>query len=138
MLKMKLPTDLELLQFIYKKYYHFYKSFSREEKNRGTKIFVPISIEEIAKYFHIDEDIIFGRLYYYLEEKYGYQKKDGTYVFFFTTKAGADKHCVNFPLLSSVLASLQEQNKKYWMTTVIAFYATLLAAIAIIISLMHH
>jgi hypothetical protein len=108
MLKMKLPTDLELLQFIYKKYYHFYKSFSREEKNRETKIFVPISMDEIAKYFHIDEDIIFGRLYYYLDQKYGYQRKDGTNVPFFTLMAGTDKHCVNFPLLSSVLASLQE------------------------------
>ena len=96
---MKLPTDLELLQFIYKKYYDIYSSFSREEKTRATKIYVPISIKEIANNFHIDEDIIFGRLYYYLDEKYGYKKEDNSFVSFFSTAINEDRHCVNFALL---------------------------------------
>ena len=133
---MKLPTDLKILQFIYKKYYGIYCSFSREEKTRETKIYVPINIKEIANNFHIDEDIIFGRLYYYLDEKYGYRKEDKSLVSFFTLSINEDKHCVNFALLSSVLAILQEDNRRFWFTNMIAVYSIFLAALAIIISLL--
>jgi hypothetical protein len=131
---MKLPTDLRLLKFIYKKYYGVFISFSKEEKTRATKIFVPVSIKEIAIHFNVDEDIIFGRLYYYLNKKYGYRDEDNSLVSIFAS-LNEDGHCVNFALLSSVLASLQEDNSRFWTTTIIAFYATVLAAIAVIVSL---
>jgi len=132
---MKLPTDLELLQFIYKKYYDIYSSFSREDKTRETKIYVPISIKEIADNYNIDDDIIFGRLYYYLDGKYRYRNEDNSLVSFFTLNIQKDRHCVNFVLLSSVLANLQEDHRRFWTTTIIAFYTTVLAALAIIVSL---
>jgi len=130
---MKLPTDLMLLQFIYDKYYNVFISFSKEEKSRSAKIFVPINIKEIADRFNVDEDIIFGRLYYYLDRKYGYRNDDNSTVSFFA-RLNDDGHCVNFALLSSVLASLQEENRKVQTTTIIAFYATFLAALAVIVS----
>lgn len=132
---MRIPTDIELLRFIYKEYYQKFINFSKEEKTRSTKIYVPISIKEIADHFNIDEDIIFGRLYYYFNNKYSYKDVNNVSVQFFTVVVAKDRHCVHFPLLTSVLASMQEENRRFWTTTLIAFYATLLAAIAIIISI---
>lgn len=53
---------------------------------------------------------LFGRLYYYLDKKHGYKQDDGTLVPLFSLKVGEDTHCVNFPLLVSVLASLQSEH----------------------------
>jgi len=44
----RLPTDLEILEDIYQRYYAVFSSFSREDPKRSTKVFVPIDIETIA------------------------------------------------------------------------------------------
>ncbi|MCP4978621.1 MAG: hypothetical protein GY931_20940 [Maribacter sp.] len=62
---------------------------------------------------HVDKDIIFGRLYYHFEEKYSYQKPNEAWVNFFLIEFDGDKHVINFPLLSSVLSGLKEENKKH-------------------------
>ena len=72
MSKPRIPTDREILQEIYDRHYETYVSFSKEKPSRSAKIMVPIDIEIIAKHFKVDVDIIFGRLYYHLEKKFGY------------------------------------------------------------------
>jgi len=52
-------------------------------------------------------------LYYDLENRYGYTKDDGSKVHFFSLGAGEDRHCVNLPLLASVLAGLRYENKRF-------------------------
>lgn len=125
----KIPTDLKILELIYKKYYYDYVSFEKNSKNRESKIFVQINCKDIAKEINVDNDIIFGRLYYLFEEKYGYVRKDGSKVSFFILGIGNDnKRYVNFPLLASVLANLQQDKNKH-RTSI------LLASLAIVISL---
>ncbi|MDH4610800.1 hypothetical protein [Pseudomonas sp. BN102] len=76
----------------------------------------------IANELDTDGDIIFGRLYYHMEQKYGYRRDDGSRVAFFLLQAGNDHKCVNFPLLASVLAGMQEEDSKFkvstWLSTV--------------------
>lgn len=128
------PTDLEILEEIYKMYYSKFISFSREKPNRSSKIYVPIDIESIAKHFSVDLDIIFGRFYYHLEPKYGFAQADGTKVPFFALQVGSEKHAVHFPLLAAVIASLREEKNKHLLSTWISFAAIFISIISLITS----
>jgi hypothetical protein len=130
-----LPTDLQILNTIYNKYYDKFKSFSKKDSDRSCKIFIPIDIALIAKELEVDVDIIFGRLYYHLEQKYGYKSSDGAKVAFFTLKVGADKHCINFPYMASVLANLRDREKKDSAATNIAIFSLIIAGLSIVVSI---
>lgn len=130
---MKVPTDLQVLQAIYEEYHHEFSRFSRgSENNRQTKIFVPINCQKIAQSLGVDGDIVFGRLYYHLEQKHGYKRSDGSNVAFFTLQAGSDRHCVNFPLLASVLASLQDEDSRARHATMLAWVAIAVSTVSVI------
>ncbi|OGU37354.1 MAG: hypothetical protein A2068_11900 [Ignavibacteria bacterium GWB2_35_6b] len=127
-------TDLRLLKYIHKEYYNSFTNFSDENKTRSAKIYVPIDCNKIAKKFKIDEDIIFGRLYYHLEKKYGYKADDNTHVPFFTLRVGKDSHCINYPLLDSVLSSLVDANKKFQLATAISIVSFIVALVSLLFS----
>lgn len=130
----KTPSDLKLLNAIYNQYYEDFINHSTDNKLRESKIYVPIDCAKIADQLGVDADIVFGRLYYHLQNKYGYTQDDGTIVPFFTKNIGNDKHCVHFPYLSSVLAALRVENNRYTITTWIAIAALVISSIAIGIS----
>lgn len=126
---MKSPSDLKILNTIYKMYYKKFEAFTvGAENGRVSKPYIPIDCQLIARKLKIDGDIVFGRLYYHLQEKYGYTRGDGSKVAFFTLVLAGDRHCINFPLMASVLAGLQEESGK-------AQRATLLSTLAIVISI---
>lgn len=126
---MKSPTDLKILNTIYKMYYKKFEAFTvGAENGRVSKPYIPIDCKLIARKLKVDGDIVFGRLYYHLQEKYGYTRDDGSKVAFFTLVLAGDRHCINFPLMASVLAGLQEESSK-------AQRATLLSTLAIVISI---
>lgn len=128
---MKTPSDRKVLEIIYKLYYEEFTKHSGEkdvQNGRKSKIYVPIDCKMIARELSVDSDIVFGRLYYHMEEKYGYMRPDGSKVAFYTTIAGEDNRCVNFPLLASVLAGLQQENSKF-------LWATVMSGIALAVSI---
>ena len=129
------PTDLEILEEIYESYYSTFISFSREKPNRSTKVYVPIDIEAIAKHFAVDPDIIFGRLYYHLESKYGFIQQDGSNVHFFALQSGSDKHTVQFPLLAAVIANLREERNKHLVATWLSIAAIITSVVSLVVSL---
>ena len=131
----KPPTDLEILEDIYKCYYSTFISFSREKPTRSTKVYVPIDIEAIAKRFKVDPEIIFGRLYYHLEPKYGFTQPDGSKVHFFILQAVSDKHSVQFPLLATVIASLREERNKQLLATWLSIAAIIISLVSLAVSL---
>ncbi len=112
----KIPTDLQILDWIYEKYYPEFTNFTRETPTRNAKVYVPIDIEALGKHFKIDADIIFGRLYYYLDNKHAYQQADESWVHLFAKNAGSDRHVINFPVLSSLLANMRQERKRYRLT----------------------
>jgi hypothetical protein len=130
------PTDLEILRRLYDNYYQVYAAYSRANKERETKIYVPVDIAAIASDFEIDDDIIFGRLYYYLNRKHGYKQDDGSSVHLFTLQAGNDRHCVHFPLLASVLAELTWEKRKFHVATTLSIISLCIAVISIVLSLL--
>jgi hypothetical protein len=135
MVMKKLPTDLEILEEIYNSYYSTFSSFSKEAPNRFTKVYVPIDVEYIARHFTVDPDIIFGRLYYHLDNKYSFTEPDGIKVQFFLRQAGSDKDSVQFPLLASVLAGLKEEQNKNRVSTWLSVTAIVISIVSLVFSL---
>jgi hypothetical protein len=127
------PTDLQILEEIYKRYYPSFSSFSRVDPTRGAKVLVPIDIVGIAKCFGIDPDII-GRLYYHLDPKYGFVQPDGSKVSFFLVQAGSDRHCVHCPLLAAVIARLREERNKHLFATGLSIAAVVISLVSLVIS----
>ena len=125
------PTDLEILEEIYRRYYAAFAEYSKESQNRSTKVYVPIDINQLAEHFGIDGDIVFGRLYYHLEPKYGFTQQDDSKVHFFMLKAVEDTHAVQFPLLASVIAELRDERKKHVIATWLSVAALIISAISI-------
>ena len=126
---MKHPTDRKILRTIYAQYYDEFSAYTKGKPSRDTKIYVPIDCGEIAKKLGVDNDIIFGRLYYHLDKKYGYKQEDGSEVHLFALKVGEDKHAINFPLLSAVVADLQQSHFRFIIPLILAFAALLVSII---------
>jgi len=123
-----LPTDKEIFEFTYKKYYDEFIDFKKGEKNnRQTKNFIPINTEEIADHFGVDKDIIFSRFYHYYKDKYDYKKENGTNVSFFLNKLEKEKHVVHFPYLTSILAKLRYEDEKFNISILISIFAVIIA-----------
>lgn len=126
-----IPTDETLLATIYKRHLKAFSEWSEDNKTRVTKIWVPIDIDELGKKFRCDPDLIFGRLYYHMNEKYGSSTGDGQDVNFFNMRLANDRHVVNFPLLTSVLADLQDNRKRFIISTRLAALSLVISAISI-------
>jgi hypothetical protein len=131
-----IPTDLQILSLIYNRHYQKFVNYSDDQKTRSSKIYVPIDIDEISKILKVDNDIIFGRLYYHLNQKYNYIKDDGSKVEFFSPRIAHDIHCVNFPYLAAVLADLTEQHEKHLVSTRIAIISLCLAGLSLVLSVL--
>lgn len=126
-----IPTDEHLLANIYKTYLKAFSDWSEENKTRVTKIWVPIDIDAMSKKYRCDPDLIFGRLYYHMNEKYGSKTGEGQDVNFFNMRLANDRHVVNFPLLTSVLANLQDERKRFVISTRLAALSLVVSAISI-------
>ena len=128
-----LPTDLEILSALYKLYYKDFVAFDEKNPTRDDKYIVPIDCEEVARELNADAELVFSRLYYRLNQEYGYSKvmPDGKklLVKVFIREPGWRKHYVHFPFMTSVLADLREKEEKFWIGIVIAAFA-LITAIA--------
>jgi hypothetical protein len=131
----RIPTDRETLEVIYKRYHDRFVAFDVNEPDRETKIMIPIDCVEIAHKLKVDPDIVFGRLYYHLEPKYGYERSDGTQVAFFARVAGRERNCINFPLMVSILAGLQEEWNKHRWALGMAIASLVLSIVAIVVSI---
>ena len=126
-----IPTDEHLLTHIYRTYLKTFSDWSEENKTRVAKIWVPIDIDVMSKKYRCDPDLIFGRLYYHMNEKYGSTTGDGQEVNFFNMRLANDRHVVNFPLLTSVLANLQDERKRFIISTRLAALSLVVSAISI-------
>lgn len=127
-----LPSDFKILKEIYNQYYDEFAEYA--EGSRASKVHVPVDLHMIAKRLNTEPDIVFGRLYYYLNEKYGYQTGENTYVHLFALKVGSDSHAVNFPLLGSVLASMREEQSKFLWATGLSIAAVIISIVSAVLS----
>lgn len=109
-------------------YYDDFKSYNPESPDRSTVGYVAIDCYKVAEKLGMEPEIVHGRLYYHLERKYGYQQDDGSFVHLFALKVGSDYKAINFPLLSAVLAELEQS---YYRFTVPLFISSLALLISV-------
>ncbi|EPW4410215.1 hypothetical protein ACWLOZ_004323 [Vibrio parahaemolyticus] len=136
----KVPTDLEILQTIYDKYYEDFCKYDEEESIRNAKIYVPIDCQMIAKELGVNGDIIFGRLYYHLANKFKYTDHGKTSngkevtVRLFEFDVDGDPKCVNFPFMASVLADLRVEDSRFRWTLYASIAALVISCVSLAIA----
>jgi len=124
-IKNKSKTDLKILKTIYNIYYDEYKL-------KGYKNYIPIDINFVAKKLNINADLLFGQLYYHLDYKYRYKTKNNSYVHLFAIKVRKEKHCINFPYMTSIISILKNENK----TIKISIISMFISLCSFIVSIM--
>jgi len=116
-------TDRLLLKKIYDLYYQdFCKRQGKSDDSSG-KIYIPIDCNLIAEQLKINPQIVFGRLYYSLDKKYRYKQENGSSVSLFSLKVGKEQHCIHFPMLSAVLAELEQSYYRFTIPIGISLFA---------------
>jgi hypothetical protein len=140
----RVPTDREILEVIHARYYAKYTevSSSLDAQASDNKIYMPVDLAAVAAELGVDGNIVFGRLYYYLDRKYAYRtqpessEKEGAWVHLFWLRFGSPQgnHWINFPVLASVLASLQEDNRRVKWTRNIAIGSLAVSVAALALS----
>lgn len=127
-------TDRLLLKAIYEEYYSNFCASEIVVENRASRSYVIIDYLAISKKLGLDPDIVFGRLFYHLEKKYGY--KDGNIKApLFALKGTEDKFAVNFPLLSAVVAELEQSYIRFTFPLLLSILAIVISSIALFIQL---
>lgn len=125
-------TDRILLKRVYKIYYNSFCSRQGSDEGAVSQIYVPIDCEEIGRSLKMNSQIVFGRLYYHLDKKHRYRQDDESLVHLFALKVGEERHCVNFPLLSAVLAELEQSYYRFTVPIAISLFALLVSVGGII------
>ena len=100
-----------------------------------------MDLDFLARKLKIDKALLVSRLFDHLDKKYRYQVEEGSYVFLFSTAIGLgtrrDVNVVNFPYLSSVLASMRDDNRKYRFATGMSAISLAISITSFLITLFH-
>lgn len=129
----KIPTDLEILEEIYYRYYDEFRRYAKKEPDRIARSRVPIDVEEIANAVGVQKDMIFGRIFYHFNKKYSYKNEKGETTTFFTTEK-FEGLSVNFPLVVSRIADLREEKKTKETFMMLSTVAVGLSVLSIVLA----
>lgn len=129
----EIPTDFEILEDIYFRYHDEFRKYTKKEPDRVARIRVPVDVEEIAEACGVEEDMIFGRIFYHFNKKYSYTDNNGEITTFFTTEK-FEGLSVNFPLVASVLADKYVEKKQNETLLFISGTAVVLSVIALLVA----
>lgn len=116
-------TDFYLLKTIYE----MYKDDYLKRENNKTLFYIPIDCELVAKKMNVDAELVFQRLNFHLNKRYGYKQDDGSRVEFFAMKVDNVMHCINYPYLCSVLADMADNKKELRITQIISIAAIIIS-----------
>ncbi|PIB36696.1 hypothetical protein BFP72_15440 [Reichenbachiella sp. 5M10] len=134
---MKIPTDLDMLNSIYRLHLVNYISYETSKTHKH-KLYVPIDIDKISADLGCDNYMIFDRLYNHLNHKYSIIKSDGSKAELFVRRLGSEKNpdinCIQFPLMTSIIADLTEQKEKFNKTYLIAYLSLIISILAFLLS----
>jgi len=129
-----IPTDLEIIEDIYYRYHDDFRKYAKKEPDRIARIRVPIEVEDVAEACGVEEDMIFGRIFYHFNKKYSYTDTKGEVTTFFTTEK-FEGLSVCFPLVASVLADKYAEKKQQETQLFISGIAVALAIIALLVAI---
>jgi UDP:flavonoid glycosyltransferase YjiC (YdhE family) len=135
-----LLTDRQILRAIYELYYDDFVSFERSNKARDSRIYLPIDIPAVARRIDMAPELVFGRLYYHLAPKHGRTDAQISVPFFEKTfpnrvTGKPDLHVVNFPVLESILANLEYEERKFRLPIVISAGSMVIAIAGVAVNI---
>lgn len=133
LLKKSLKTDYDVLKCIYETYYSEYAAFQKGDRSRAAKMYVPIDLDLIAAKLDMEGDLLFSRLYSFLNDRYGVNSEMKSPLF--SLRVQDDIHCVHFPLLASILADLKYKLRQANWTRWLSVAAILISGISLIVSI---
>lgn len=128
----KLHTDREILRCIFDMYS---AEFPRENVEAG-RVFISIDIPAVAAKLGVDKNLLFGRLHFDMGTRLRHRDpKDPnvTVASLFEPQLGSQRHVVNFPYLTAVLASLEEQRRRDLWTTWLATLALVVSVASAVV-----
>ncbi|NGP87410.1 hypothetical protein [Fodinibius halophilus] len=128
-----IPTDFEILEDIYYRYYDEFRRYAKKEPDRIARIRVPIEVEEVAEACGVEKDMIFGRIFYHFNKKYSYKNEKGEITTFFSTEK-FEGLSVNFPLVASVLSDMYAEKKRRDTFTILSGSAIAISVIALLVA----
>jgi hypothetical protein len=134
----KLPTDRYLLASIFDMYQSTYPGPKKAEGGGENGPYLSIDIPALAKKLECTPELLFGRLYYHLDQKYRYKQDNGSIVPLFYLKVGDKRHAVHFPYLASILAGQNQEFRKYIVSLCVSFFALAVSVTSLAVSLMKH
>ena len=127
----KLPTDRQVLRCIFEMYESSYPGKASDQGAGENDPYLAIEIAEVAKRLDCKQELLFGRLYYYLDAKHRYKQENGAIVSLFHLNLQGKRHCVHFPFLASILAGHEEEHKRHSWSLAISIVALVLSVGAI-------
>lgn len=119
-------TDRKLLSVIKKLYEKKFLEFVNNPEKKT--FYIPIDCELIGGKMQSNGQMVFLRLYYFLEKKYGYKQDNGYNVSFFSRGIGDEINCINYPYMCAVLAEMNEKRSELnilWSLTIFNIIVTL-------------
>lgn len=133
---MKLPTDRYVLECIYKTYESAYPG-PEDASGRGINDpFVPIDLHVVAKKVGCSPELLFGRLYFHLNQKHRYKQESGASVSLFELNIQNKGHAVQFPYLAAILAGLNQEFRKQLVTYGVSFVALGISLASLAVSIL--
>jgi hypothetical protein len=133
-----LPTDRHVLESIYKMYESSYPG-PRSASGRGENDpYVEIDLQAVAKKLECNTELLFGRLYYHLDQKYRYKQDNGATVSLFQLQIGGKHHAVQFPYLASILAGFNQEFRRFVISLGVSFAALGISVASLLVSIFRH
>ena len=123
-----LVSDLAILDEIHKVYEPIYLA-GLDEEGVLHKTYIPIDIHDIARRLGMNKHILFGRLYYHLDQKYRYKDFDEAETHLFLREIRGQRHCIHFPLLSAAVSERQHEVNRLLVPIVVSITSSVVCSI---------
>jgi hypothetical protein len=130
-----LPTDRFLLQCIFEMYKDSYPGRKGADGKGENDPYIAVDIPAIARKLDCTPELLFGRLYYHLDQKYRYKQENGSVVALFYLQVGEKRHAVHFPYLASILAGQNQEFRRYALALGMSAAALAVSITSLVVSL---
>jgi hypothetical protein len=120
---MRLPTDRYILECIFLMYERDYPGPTSASSRGENDPYVPVDLPAVAKEVGCSPELLFGRLYFHLNQKHRYKQANGADVSLFELNIESKGHSVQFPYLASILAGLNQEFRRQLITYGVSFTA---------------
>ena len=134
----RLPTDRYLLQCIYDMYQADYPGPKAAAGPGANDPYVPINVHAVAAKVGMSPELVFGRLYFHLDQKYRYKHDNGVTVSLFTLKVEEKRHAVQFPYLASILAAQNQEFRRFAVGLTMSSVALGVSLVSLLVSILKH